>query len=385
MTLPSLPTPALTPARIDAHVFRHPIRTPVRTSFGVMHDRPALFVRVQDDDGAAGWGEVWCNFPGCGAEHRARLIDTVLAPLLLGQHFQGPAEAWKHLSERTAVLAIQSGEPGPLAQAIAGIDLALWDLSARRAGQPLWRHLGGTRSRVPVYASGINPDAPEQTALRCRAQGYRAFKLKIGFGEERDLANLDAMRRALGDATPLMVDANQGWSLDEALHMAERLRPYGLQWLEEPLRADRPWHEWQALQAATSIALAGGENIAGAAAFDVALQARVFSVLQPDAAKWGGISANWEVIQRGQAAGLRYCPHYLGAGVGLLASAHLLAAAGGEGMLEVDANDNPLRTALSPAAQHIDGEGCIDLGEAPGIGVLPDPAQIARLVGRAGN
>lgn len=382
-SLPELPAAAITPARIDAHVFRYPIKTPVRTSFGVMHDRPALFVRVQDADGAEGWGEVWCNFPGCGAEHRARLIDTVLAPLLLGQGFDGPAAAWAHLSERTAVLAIQSGEPGPLAQAIAGIDLALWDLSARRAGQPLWRHLGGTRSRVPVYASGINPDAPEETALRCREQGYRAFKLKVGFGQARDLANLDAMRHALGEDTPLMVDANQGWSLEQALHMVQKLRPYGLQWLEEPLRADRPWQEWQQLQAATAIALAGGENIAGAQAFDAALQARVFTVLQPDAAKWGGISANWPVITRAQAAGLRYCPHYLGAGVGLMASAHLLAAAGGEGMLEVDANDNPLRTALSPAVQRIDSDGCIELGEAPGIGVLPEPAQIAQLVAQS--
>ena len=369
--------------RIDAHVFRYPVKVPVRTSFGTMHDRPALFVRVEDSDGAFGWGEVWCNFPACGAEHRARLIDTVLAPLLLGQRFDGPAAAWAQLSQRTAVLAIQSGEPGPISQAIAGIDLALWDLAARRDGQPLWRHLGGSRSRIPVYASGINPDAPEETALRCRAQGYRAFKLKIGFGEARDLANLDAMRKALGDATPLMADANQGWSLDEARRMAPRLAPYGLRWLEEPLRADRPWSDWQALQAETAIPLAAGENIAGDAAFDAALHAQVLSVLQPDAAKWGGISANWPVIHRARAAGLHYCPHYLGAGVGLLASGHLLAAAGGDGMIEVDANENLLRTALAPALAHIDATGCIDLGEAPGIGVLPDPAQIAEAVRKA--
>ncbi|RYY80832.1 MAG: mandelate racemase/muconate lactonizing enzyme family protein [Comamonadaceae bacterium] len=381
---PVLPSVPFSLVRIDAHVFRYPVKTPVRTSFGVMLDRPALFVRVQDHEGAVGWGEVWCNFPGCGAEHRARLIDTVLAPLLLdGQRFDGPAAAWQHLSERTAVLAIQSGEPGPIAQAIAGIDLALWDLSARRAGQPLWRHLGGAHGRVPVYASGINPERPDDTALRCRDAGYRAFKLKVGFGEARDLDNLDAMRRMLGDAAPLMVDANQGWSLAQAQHMVQRLAPYGLQWLEEPLRADRPWSEWQALQGQTAIPLAAGENIAGDEAFDAALQSRVLTVLQPDAAKWGGISANWGVIERARAAGLRYCPHYLGAGVGLLASAHLLAAAGGDGMLEVDSNENPLRTLLSPAVQAIDAEGCIDLGELPGIGIEPDPTQIAQAIRRA--
>lgn len=378
-----LPATPITLQRIEALVFRYPVKVPVRTSFGVMHDRPAVFVRAEDVDGTVGWGEIWCNFPSCGAEHRAQLLDTVVAPLLLGRTFDGPAAAWAALTERTAVLAIQSGEPGPIAQTIAGVDLALWDLSARRAGQPLWQHLGGTQDRIPVYASGLNPDQPEQLALRRRDEGYRAFKLKVGFGETRDLRNLDALRAALGADTALMVDANQAWTLDEALHMAPRLSPYRLGWLEEPLRADRPWHEWQALQADTSIALAAGENLASDAAFDAALQARVLTVLQPDAAKWGGISGCWPIVQRAQAAGLRFCPHYLGAGVGLLASGHLLAAAGGDGMLEVDANDNPLRTELSPALRHIDAEGYIALGDAPGIGVEPQPEQIAEAIRRA--
>lgn len=376
-----LPRPEIRVAKVDALVFRYPVKTPVRTSFGTMHDRPALLVRVEDHDGAIGWGEVWCNFPACGAEHRARLVDTVMAPLLITRPFDGPAAAFDHLSQCTAVLAIQCGEPGPMAQCIAGIDLALWDLCARRAAQPLWRYLGGTQARVPVYASGLNPDRPEVLAREKQAEGYRAFKLKVGFGESRDLANLDALRDALGDGTPLMVDANQGWSLAEAQSMAERLQGYGLGWLEEPLRADRPWSEWQALRAHTDIPLAGGENLAGDAAFDAAIAAQVWTVMQPDAAKWGGISGCWPVIERSRAAGLRYCPHYLGGGVGLMASAHLLAAAGGDGMLEVDANDNPLRSALAPALRNIT-EGCVTLGDAAGIGVLPDPAAIAEAIAR---
>lgn len=365
-------------ARIEAFVFRCPIATPVRTSFGTMHDRPAVFVRVEDRDGAAGWGEIWCNFPSCGAEHRAKLVDTVMAPLLTSRAFDGPAEAFDWLTQRTAVLAIQSGEPGPMAQAIAGIDLALWDLCARRAGQPLWRYLGGVQDGVGVYASGINPDRPQELAAARLAEGYRAFKLKIGFGRERDLANLAAMREVLGPGLPLMTDANQAWSLDEACGMAPQLEAFNLGWLEEPLRADRPWHEWQQLSQATGIALAAGENIAGPAAFDAAIAQGVLSVLQPDSAKWGGISGCWPVIARGQAAGLRYCPHYLGGGIGLLHSAHLLAAAGGGGILEIDANPNPLRTALAPALSRV-AEGRCRLGEQPGIGVAPDLGVVAQL------
>src|SRR3546814_9519047 len=124
---------------VEARVFRHPLDTPVQTSFGTMTDRPMLLVGVTDAHGETGWGEVWCNFPGVGAEHRARLVDSVLAPLLTGREFADATAAFRHLTEATAVLAIQAAEPGPFAQAIAGLDTALWDLSGRIAGQPLWR------------------------------------------------------------------------------------------------------------------------------------------------------------------------------------------------------------------------------------------------------
>lgn len=377
----ALPRTPLRIAGVQAHVFRYPVKVPVRTSFGTMTDRPALFVQVRDEDGAEGWGEVWCNFPACGAEHRARLVHTVMAPLLQGRSFDGPPAAWEALTQQTAVLAIQSGEPGPMAQAIAGIDLALWDLAARRAGQPLWRYLGGKRPRIPVYASGINPQGSLDIAQQMRSAGHRAFKLKVGFGAQRDLANLEELRQGLGEATPLMADANQAWALSEAIAMAPRLAHFSLAWLEEPLRADRPWSEWQQLRARAPMPLAGGENLAGDEAFDAAIAAKVFKVMQPDVAKWGGISACWPVVQRARAAGLRYCPHYLGGGLGLLASAHLLAAAGGDGLLEIDSNDNPLRSALSPKLSNIE-DGWVTLDETPGIGAPHDVTGVAASVAR---
>lgn len=381
MTLARLPVAPVRPARIEAFVFRCPISTPVRTSFGTMHDRPAVYVRVEDADGAVGWGEAWCNFPSCGAEHRARIVETVMAPLATGRAFDSPAEAFEFLSARTAVLGIQSGEPGPMAQAIAGIDLALWDLCARRAGQPLWRYLGGRSGEVTAYASGINPERPQDVVARKRDEGYRAFKLKIGFGIERDLANLRALRDLLGPEAPLMADANQGWTLQEALRMAEPLAEFGLRWLEEPLRADRPWSEWQQLSRATVIALAAGENVMGAEDFGTAMASGALAVLQPDLAKWGGISGCWPVIARAREHGLRYCPHYLGGGLGLLASGHVLAAAGGDGILEIDANPNPLRTELmGPLAQLREGKA--SLGDAPGIGVAPDLRALGAIAAR---
>ena len=335
-----------------------------------MHDRPMLLVQAQDDDGATGWGEIWCNFPAVGAEHRARLVESVFAPLLRDVPARSPAEIFEMLTAKTAVLAIQSAEPGPIAQCIAGIDIALWDLAARRAGQPLWKLLGGSDPRVRVYASGLNPEGAEALAVEKRAEGHTAFKLKVGFGAERDLRNLRGLRQVLGDETPLMVDANQGWTLAQALEMAPRLRPFALSWLEEPLRADAPLASWQSLRELSPVPLAAGENLAGRAAFDAALDSGVFGVMQPDMAKWGGFSGCLPAARRIVEKRVRLCPHYLGGGIGLLASAHLLAAAGGD-MLEIDSNPNPLRSELcGPLARIADGAAV--LGESPGLGVVPD-------------
>ena len=123
--------------RLETFVFRVPLEKPVVTSFGAMRDRPAVLIRVSDGDGASGWGEVWCNFPVCGAEHRARLLETVIAPMLWEKKFERSEQVFEFLAEKTHVLALQTGEAGPLAQVIAGVDIAIWDMVSRREGRTL--------------------------------------------------------------------------------------------------------------------------------------------------------------------------------------------------------------------------------------------------------
>lgn len=363
--------------RIEARVYRYPVAQPVVTSFGVMKDRPAVFVRVEDSEGRVGWGETWCNFPSVGAEHRARLIEQVLAPIAVGRVCGSPREVFDLLSERTAVLALQSGEPGPFAQAIAGIDMALWDLAGQRADKPLWKLLGGDDATIGVYASGINPKGADATVRSMRDRGHRAFKLKIGFALEADLANLEMLREILGESALLAVDANQAWTLGEAQVRARQLRRFGLAWIEEPLRADRPIEEWQSLAASAGTPLAAGENLAGKDNFDQVIRSKAVRVVQPDLAKWGGISGVVPVGRAVRDAGLDFCPHYLGGGIGLLASAHVLAAVGGGGMLEVDSNENPLRDQLCGAVRSV-SEGRIALGNEPGLGLVPDFSALER-------
>ena len=360
-------------ARVEAHVFRTPIKEPVRTSFGTMTERAAVFVRVEDSDGARGWGEIWCNFPNAAAEHRALLFADIVAPRALGKSLDDPVGLWGEIDRALHVLRVQSGDAGALSAAAAGFDLAIHDLRARKRGLPLWRALGGTDDApVAVYASGLNPGrAAYDTVGRMRAAGYRAFKIKVGFGEETDLGSLRPVAAELQAGERLMVDANQGWDLRTACAMAPKLAEFGLGWIEEPLMADRPLSEWTQVAAVAPTRLAVGENLRGPGPFQEAIDSGLFGVIQPDAAKWGGQSGCLPVARAALAAGRTFCPHFLGGGIGLLHSLHLLAAVRGPGLLEVDANPNPLREGILQDDFSV-RDGSVSLPGGQGLGLEPD-------------
>ncbi|MDR3533340.1 MAG: mandelate racemase/muconate lactonizing enzyme family protein [Rhodopila sp.] len=361
---------SFTIARIETFVLRAPISRPVITSFGSLPERVCVIVRVEDADGAHGWGDVWCNFPSYGAAYRGLVMHRTVAPIALGRDVDDPAVLWRELSGRIHVLAVQSGDVGAFASVLAGLDTALWDLKARRAGVPLARMLGGRVRDVPVYASGLNPDDGPETVDRVRAEGYRRFKQKIGFGEAVDLPVLRRIKAGLGEGERLLVDVNQGWTTAEALRMSPMLTEFDLDWVEEPVVADRPEAEWEALAEAFSAPLAGGENLRGQELLRAASNTW-FGVIQPDVGKWGGVSGCLAVGQAAVEAGKRYCPHWLSDGIGLMASAHLLAAVGGEGMMEVDCNPNPLRTLMAQPFPVLK-DGAFVLTDAPGLGIEPD-------------
>jgi D-galactarolactone cycloisomerase len=373
-----VPTPIpdiLAPARIELFHFKAAIQQPIVTSFGSIPARNALLIRIKDADGAFGWGEVWANFPPSGAESKLRLLETVILPMVLGRSWSSPAAAWIDLTQRMRRNAIQSGEPGPFAACIAGIEVALSDLAARKAGLPLWKALGRFEQPAPVmaYASNLNPKgAPEYVAM-CRERGYRAFKLKVAFDLTSDLANVREIAGSLKPGERFMIDANQGWDLSTARPAVEAFSQYPLDWIEEPIPADDPSEQWAELAMLSRVPLAGGENLIGFAAFDAAINAGHLGVIQPDICKWGGISGCVAVARRAVAAGRRYCPHWLNSGLGLHAAAHALAAVGGEGLLEHDAMENPLQAVLAePFPLLVDGR--FALTSAPGLGVTPDLA-----------
>ena len=160
---------------------------------------------------------------------------------------------------------------------------------------------------MPVYASGINPERPGEAVAALRAAGYTAFKLKVGFDAERDVANLAEVRAAAGASAAVMVDASQAWDLATAMAMALRLAPSAP--AARGAAARRPAAvQWQRLAAASSIPPAAGENAIGEEAFAELVAGGAVAVVQPDLAKWGGISGVAAVVDCIASAGLRL-PH----------------------------------------------------------------------------
>ena len=358
----------ITLKRVQTFVYRYPLKIPIKTSFGTMNNRPMVLINITDSEGAEGWGEIWCNFPNVGAEHRANLIDSIFAPILVSRSYENASLIFSELTKATKVLAIQTGEYGPLAQCIAGIDIAIHDLIAKKKVLPIWKMLGGTNDNVLAYASGINPNQAKEMGQKATSLGFNSLKLKIGFANDLDLSNLTILREIIGDDGHLMADVNQGWSFKDAVATIPLLKKFNLDWLEEPILANLPSEDWKKLSNISSIPLAAGENMMGSNEFKKAIDQRILSVIQPDLAKWGGFSRCLPIAKKIISSGLRYCPHYLGGGIGLLASAHALAAAGGDGILEIDINENPLRTLLIGEMLNTNN-GIATLGHNPGLGL----------------
>lgn len=357
--------------KAEASVYRIPIEEPVQTSFGVMHDRPAVVVKLEDGDGIIAWGEIWCNFPSVGAEHRARLFNSTVAPILIEQEWKSPQACFDTLSSRLHILGIQCGEPGSIAQVIAGADIAMWDLVGKKSGKALWKLFGGS-PHISTYASGLSPAKPEYLAQQKWDEGYRAFKLKVGFGEERDFHNLESLRNLFGPEIKIMVDANQAWRPENAAQYIAKLSSLNPFWIEEPLPADSSIQDWKTLaNAIPPMQLAAGENMRGLSQFHEAIDSGAFGVIQPDLGKWGGFSGCIPVARSAIQHQKLFCPHWLGGGIGLIASMHLKAAVGGPGFVEVDSNPNPLRELLAhPLSKVSNSEVC--LSDQAGLGIEPD-------------
>ncbi len=350
-----------------------PIDVPVRMAFGALGRRVMAVVEVVSSDGCAGFGETWANHPGWVLAEREATVANGVRPLLMGAELDlaDPAvsiAAVHHTIIRCLwPLGRQWGAPGPVFQALSGADQALWDLAGRLRGLAVCELVGGQRRhRVAAYASGIGPEDVAGQTRRCREAGFAAVKLRLGFGAETDRANLVSARRALGEEGELLVDANQAWTLDEALSMSDALAAANVTWVEEPV-ADGGVDDWIAFHEATGLPVAVGENVYGRRAWSELLASPDVAVLQPDVSKQGGITELLWLCREAEAAGKRVEPHLYGGALAYAATLQVAACCPAVRRIELDIRPNPVRDDLLVDPPLVT-EGEVTVPEGSGLG-----------------
>jgi L-alanine-DL-glutamate epimerase-like enolase superfamily enzyme len=256
--------------------------------------------------------------------------------------------------------------------ALSGVDIAFWDIAGKVAGKPLYELFGGSARAMPVYASLLRcsgPDAVMRSCADALARGYRLIKL-----HEITVSAVKAARDAVGPSVPLMVDTNCPWNVDEALAMAEKLRPFDMHWLEEPVWPPED-HAGLANVRAAGTVIAAGENAAGLIEFRQAFEVGALDIAQPSVTKIGGISGTRRIIALAREFGVRVVPHCPYFGPGFIASLHLTAALPTGTPVErlfVDLEASPMRDWVDAK------NGAMRVPQGLGLGVDPDPALIAR-------
>jgi L-alanine-DL-glutamate epimerase-like enolase superfamily enzyme len=267
-------------------------------------------VRVRCDDGSEGVGYSYTI--GTGGSSVVALLKDHLCPRLIGRDPALIESIWRDLmfaTHATTVGAISS-------LALAAIDTALWDWRCRRDGQPLWRAAGGAKQRIPVYTTEggwlhLSPDALVRETLAAQKAGFRGAKIKVGKPHvSEDLARLHAVRDAVGEDFEIMVDANQCFSLSEALRRAPRYAELGIAWFEEPLPADDIVGHAR-LAAASEVPIAVGESLYSIGQFAAYVQQGACTIVQVDVARIGGITPWLKVAHLAEAFNLAVCPHFL--------------------------------------------------------------------------
>ncbi|MEL6958786.1 MAG: mandelate racemase/muconate lactonizing enzyme family protein [Pseudomonadota bacterium] len=343
-------------------------------ALGSMPTRPALLVRIEDTAGCFGWGEVWANFPARANLHKAHIIEDVIAGHLNGLSFSDPREVGDALRAKLSVYFLHVGQTEVFEHILAGIDTALWDLCLRSLGASFAQVMGLGKGHAKSYATSINAEDLERLIPHHASLGQSHFKLKIGFAEHGNTQIVEHAAALCPKGARIMVDSNQSWSLEDAKASLAAIEDYAPYFAEEPLRADAPAADWEALARATGIPLAAGENIYGTQNF-LRMAGLGVRFLQPDVAKWGGMSGALDLAAEAP-DGVAIWPHFMGTSVGQMAALSISAALGDTSVCEVDVNDNALRTELSGDVINIQN-GAVELPSSPGLVVPPDPKALA--------
>src|SRR5262245_28913673 len=371
------------------------------SDFGRIASFDSVIVRIETDGGLVGWGEAKAGVGSAASAHGlAAIINLDYAPLLVGEDPRDIDRLWDVLYntpregyalDRGHVLP-QLGRRGLSVSAIAGVDLALWDLLGKSLGAPVWRLLGGRRAeRMPAYASGGWADEAhigDQLLGYVQQGGFRAVKMRVGVmdGEpHRSAARVRAARKAVGPDVKLMADAHGTWTVSEAKAFCRMVEDCALYWLEEPVTADDKagLAEGSRASAAPSAAvpIATGESEFTRHDFREIAELRGADILQPDLAIAGGLTEGLRIGAIASAYNLRLAPH-LWSGAPAFAAGMALASSQSAGfILEYSLGANPmLHELVHETFEVVDGQ--LEIPDRPGLGISVDEDFVRRYARR---
>jgi L-lyxonate dehydratase len=269
-----------------------------------------LIVEVFTDAGHVGIGEA-----ALSPRLTKACIDQYLAPLLIGADPFDVEFLWQLMYRRTMAF----GRKGVGMTAISAVDIALWDILGKAAGQPVFRLLGGrTKPSIPVYASRLYSQPLDELAAETKKYkdaGYTAMKMRFGWGPadgaagmQKNLDLLRAIRQVVGDGIDIMADAYMGWNLDYARRMIPLLEPFNLRWLEEPVIPD-DLQGYVELKRLGRVPIAGGEHAFTQYECRDLLEARAVDYLQIDTNRVGGITQARKISALAESFSVPVVPH----------------------------------------------------------------------------
>lgn len=371
--------------KVETLLISEKLEEPWVMGLGTAFKRDELIVRIHTDEGIVGLGS---SYHGHTPHAVRTLIDTKLGPLVTGQNPLQIQSLW----EKMFFGSIHLGSAA--IQAIAGIDIALWDILGKVSGQPIYRLLGGGDGaddrgpRLPAYIGcqtlGIRDDlnALVAEAQSYVAQGFKAVKVRGGAGVLLDLAAVEAVRDGVGDKIDIMIDTNARYSWPEAVRLAKELTKFNTFWLEDPFDFTVGYHreETGRLRSMGLTPIASGGNVFTRFDFKDLVAKGGVDYLTPDVVKSGGISEAVKIASIASANNIIIATHTYN-GLTQIANLHFAAAipAHIRGHVEWDpGKHNVFRDELVQPTIRVQ-DGLLEVPNGPGLGVELSEDMLERL------